>query len=135
MNYASPRILSVGQCHFDGPWMKRVLEEHLGAVVEQADFASEAVNKAGGQHYDLILVNREFDRDQSSGLSLIPDLIAASPQTPVMLVSDFEEAQEAAIGQGAIRGFGKSNLDTAETLQRLKQAVHSAPTTGRHHPK
>ena len=37
MNHHPPHILSVGQCQFDGPWMKRVLEQQLGAVVESAD--------------------------------------------------------------------------------------------------
>lgn len=125
MKHHSPRILSIGQCQNDGPWMRRVLKKHLGAVVEEADSASEAVSKARQSRYDLILVNRELAFEQSSGLDLVPGLIAISPETPVMLVSDYEEAQVAAIEQGAARGFGKSDFETTETLGRLAKVVHS----------
>ena len=127
MNVESPRILNVGMCQNDGPWMKRVLKKRLGVAVDDAGTASEALAKAERHRYQLILVNRELDRDQSSGLELVSGLIAAIPQTPVMLVSDFEEAQAAAIEQGAARGFGKRDFDTPETLERLRDIVGSEP--------
>jgi DNA-binding NarL/FixJ family response regulator len=128
MNLHPPRILSIGQCQIDGPRMKRVLEQNLGAVVEDADSASEAVDKARQHRYHLILVNRELAGDNSSGLDVAAQLIALHPQTPVMIVSDFESAQAAAVRRGALRGFGKSELEQTETLRRLAQIVRSAPT-------
>ena len=103
------------------------LKKHLGVAVDDAATASEALAKAERHRYRLILVNRELDRDHSSGLELVPNLIAASPQTPVMLVSDFEEAQAAAIEQGAARGFGKRDFDTPATLARLREIVGAGP--------
>jgi CheY-like chemotaxis protein len=127
MNLRPPHILSVGQCMFDGPWMKRVLEQHLGAVVETADSASEAVDRAGQNRYQLILVNRKLDRDDSSGLEVVSELIGMKLDTPIMIVSDFEAAQAAAEQKGALRGFGKSDLESAETLARLTEIVRSTP--------
>jgi DNA-binding NarL/FixJ family response regulator len=126
MNLHPPRVLNVGQCHIDGPWMKRVLEQHLGAVVEGADSAREAVDKARQNHYQLILVNRELAQDNSSGLDVVSELIALNPQTPVMIVSDYEVVQAAAEQQGALRGFGKSDLESTETLERLAETVRPA---------
>ena len=127
MNHDSPRILNVGQCHIDGPWMKRVLEGQLGAVVDGADSPEEAADQARRHRYRLILVNRELAHDSTSGLDVVSELIAEHPRTPVMLVSDLPEAQAAAVERGAVPGFGKSELETAETLQRLAKIVESGP--------
>jgi DNA-binding NarL/FixJ family response regulator len=126
MSLDSPRILSIGQCHIDGPRIKRVLRQHLGAVVEEADSASEAASKARHSRYDLILINRELDRDHSSGVDLVSELVAINSRTPVMIVSDFENAQQSAMQHGAVRGFGKSDLESIETLSQLRAAVASA---------
>ena len=123
----SPRVLSVGQCGVDGPWIKRVFQNRLGAVVEEANLPSEALAKARHTHYQLILINRELARDYSSGLDLIPDLLAIQPETPVMIVSNYDDAQESAIERGAARGFGKNDLESPETLDRLKAVLQ--PTT------
>ena len=127
MNHDSPRILNVGQCHIDGPWMKRVLEGRLGAVVDGADSPQEAADQARRHRYQLILVNRELAHDTASGLDVVSELIAGNPRTPVMLVSDLPEAQAAAVEQGAVPGFGKSELETVETLERLAEIVRSGP--------
>jgi DNA-binding NarL/FixJ family response regulator len=126
MNHDSPRILNIGQCQIDGPWMKTVLEKKLRAVVEEADSASEAVTKARHHRYGLILVNRELARDGSSGLELVPELVAVSPQTPVMIVSDRDEAQASAVERGAAPGFGKRDFETPATLERLEKILHSS---------
>jgi CheY-like chemotaxis protein len=123
MNVDAPRILNVGQCQIDGPWMKDVLEERLGVVVENADSASEAAEKARRHRYRLILVNRELAHDSASGLDVVSELVARDPQTPVMMVSDYAEAQAAAVERGAIPGFGKRDFESAETLERLAEIV------------
>jgi len=73
--------------------------------------------------YSLVLVNRIFDGDGSSGVDFIADLKKQADSPPVMLISDYTDAQQAAIGNGAAPGFGKSSLGSAETIDRLKQAI------------
>ena len=75
----------------------------------------------------MILVNRKLDRDDSSGLEVVSELIGLNPQMPVMLVSDFKAVQDAAVQAGALPGFGKSDLESTETLKRLAETVRSAP--------
>jgi hypothetical protein len=68
-----------------------------------------------------------LDRDSASGLDVVSELIAEHPHTPVMLVSDLPEAQAAAVERGAVPGFGKSELESVETLERLAEIVRSGP--------
>ncbi len=69
-----------------------------------------------------MLVNRVFDADGSSGLDFIKTLKAdaALTATPVMLVSNYEDAQAQAVAVGAVPGFGKATLGQPAMLERVK---------------
>ncbi len=121
-------ILDVGQCGFDGPTMKRLFEEQLGASVHSASTADEARRKLASSKYDLVLVNREFAADGDSGIDLIEEFKRTGVTVPVMLVSDRPEAQEAAVKLGALPGFGKSALDDPATYDLIARAArHKHP--------
>lgn len=122
MGKAQPKILSVGQCGFDGPNIRRMLEEKLGAQVDSADSLEETQQMLQEQAYSLVLVNRELHQDGSSGIELIGQ-IAPSANAPVMLVSNFDDAQQQAQAKGAIRGFGKAALHDEATLELLRSAI------------
>lgn len=110
---SSRRILNVGQCGFDHSNISRYLSRGFDAEVARADDFEEAVTKLrNGGHFDLVLVNRVTDSDGSMGLDLIRTLKADAElaKVPVMLVSNYEDAQEAAIGLGAVPGFGKADV-------------------------
>jgi CheY-like chemotaxis protein len=117
----SPRVLSVGQCGFDGPQIARFLQREFGAEVEHADRAGEALEKLRGGSYDLVLVNRIGDRDGAPGLDLIASIKADErlAAVPVMLVSNFPEAQQEAIAAGAVPGFGKAELDSSKAVDAV----------------
>jgi len=120
---SAKRILDVGQCGVDGPRIGRFLTRTLGYAVDRAHSREQAVGLAAANHYDLVLVNRVLDRDRSSGLEVIAALRAADPGLKVMLVSDLEGAQVEAVKLGALRGFGKAELETAETEEIIRAAV------------
>jgi len=44
-------------------------------------------------------------------------------QTPVMLITNFDEHQQTAIQAGAVQGFGKSGLLSEETRQAIAAAL------------
>ncbi len=121
---AAPRILDVGQCGFDHGAISGYLAERFGARVERAHTAEEARRMLQSAPYDLVLINRLLDMDGSSGLDLIrtlkedPDEPLAA--VPVMLVSDYPEAQGTAQELGAAPGFGKASLRAPETFARIK---------------
>jgi len=119
------RILSIGQCGFDNGNISRTLRTAFGAEVVPVDSSEEALEQLCQESFDLVLVNRVFDRDGDSGLDLIrqlketPDL----SQVPVMLVSNYEEAQQQAVAAGALPGFGKSSLGQPGMLESVRAVL------------
>lgn len=118
---AKPRVLNVGQCDFDHGNIGRLLSEEFGARVDRAATSDEAIRSIQGGGYSLVLVNRVFDVDGAQGLDLIKRMRADEKlaDVPVMLVSNFADAQEAAVALGARPGFGKDALTNRQTRARL----------------
>ncbi|MCE9597839.1 MAG: response regulator [Spirochaetia bacterium] len=118
----SPKVLDVGQCRPDHSSI-RYLFESLGVQVEQSHLAPEALERVAKEKFDLVLVNRKLDYDYSDGTDFIRQLKAdpATRNTPVMLISNYEDAQEEAIGLGAEPGFGKLQMSDPTVKNRLKQ--------------
>ena len=124
------RVLDVGQCDMDHGNITQLLTTAFGAAVDRAHSQEEALNAVMSTKYDLVLVNRVFDADGSEGLGFIKQTQQeeATRNVPVMLVSNFEDAQESAIALGAVRGFGKSGLHENATIEILAAALHTANT-------
>jgi CheY-like chemotaxis protein len=119
------RVLDVGNCSMDHGSIRRLVEGQLGAEVVQNHTQAEALETLRRGRFDLVLVNRKFDHDYSDGLELIR-AIKSQPElagTPVMLISNYEEYQQAAVEAGALRGFGKSELASPETAERLRDVL------------
>jgi DNA-binding response OmpR family regulator len=117
------RVLSVGQCGFDNFGIERTIRSHFAAEVLTADSAQEAIATLGQGDISLVLINRVLDADGSAGMDLIKSIKAdpALEKVPVMLVSNHEDAQKAAVEAGAIPGFGKAALGHPPTIERLKR--------------
>ena len=115
------RILSVGQCGPDNHSISRMLTQHFEVTIDRADTADETFEMMRQHAYDLVLVNRKLDADYSDGSAILkhiksdPDLAS----TIVMIVSNFEDAQQAAVEAGAARGFGKAELNAPDVIARL----------------
>ena len=122
-----PIILSAGQCHPDQASITRTLKATFGSSVSilSASSHEETLAQAKERAVDLILINRLYDSTGTEGLKTIVDL-KADPGTafiPVMMVSNFAHAQEAAVDLGALPGFGKAALNEKATSQKLQHAV------------
>ena len=116
-----PRILSVGQCHMDGPRIRRHLESTFEATVDSAESASEASDEMAARDYDLVLVNRILDATGEQGQDVVRDAVGRG--VPVMLVSNFEDAQKKAVDAGAKPGFGKAALGDDAADQAIRDAL------------
>lgn len=117
------RVLDVGNCDPDHAAIKRMIEANFAAVVDRVHGPEDTLAALQSQRYDLVLINRKLDRDYSDGLEIIkllkkPD--AAFRDIPVMLITNYAEHQQLAIAAGAAHGFGKLELHTPETKQRLQ---------------
>ena len=115
------KVLSVGNCSFDHGMIEELISANFDAQVAAASLQDEALEILRADRFDLVLVNRKLVTDSSEGVELI-ERIKADPQLanlPVMLLSNYPEAQGEAVAAGAKPGFGKAELDRPETLEKL----------------
>jgi CheY-like chemotaxis protein len=117
------RVLDVGNCGPDHAAIKRLMGR-FDADVVQADGAIDALAALRGGGIDLVVVNRKLDMDYSDGMEVIRQIKADAElaATPVMLITNYSEHQDAAEQLGALRGFGKLEYDKPETHERIAAA-------------
>lgn len=124
-----PRILDVGNCDPDHAAIKKMLGA-LPCVLDRVMHVEDALAALRTRSYALVLVNRLIFADGSDGLPLIERMQtdAVLRRIPVMMVSNFPEAQDRAVAAGAQRGFGKGALEDPRTIAMIRgvmgQATH-----------
>ena len=122
---AVQRVALVGHCGFDSGSLSRLAGEIApGAEVVRINDQRglDEVADAGS----LLLVNRVLDGRfdvGDSGIQLIASLSKRDSAPPMMLVSNYADAQEQAQAAGALPGFGKSEVGSAALRQRLTKIV------------
>lgn len=120
------RILSVGQCGPDHSAIAGFFARSFDDVqIDTAKLPPDTMEKLRANEYDLVLVNRKLDEDYSDGLEIIK-AIKSDPElkpTPVMLVTNYAEHQDAAVAEGALRGFGKLEFGEPDTVERVRAAL------------
>ena len=117
-------VVLVGHC---GPDMF-MLKTAVGRALPEATIVAVNDVDALGEYRTpeaLLLVNRELDGgfDSSSGIELIQQVIQQDNPPAVMLISNYEDAQQEAIAAGATLGFGKTQLYDQSTTQLLREAA------------
>ncbi len=115
------RVLSVGNCAFDHASIRRMIETSFDAVLIDAHNEEDAFAAMLNGQIDLVLVNRKLSRGRSDGIEIIRRLKKTTELSsiPVMLITNYAEYQEQAVEAGAEWGFGKGELGSPETLERL----------------
>jgi response regulator RpfG family c-di-GMP phosphodiesterase len=122
-------VISVGQCGYDNSRIRSLIRSIDSTVeIKETDSHQETMEVlASLGEAALVLVNRVFDMDGSSGMDLIGQLKSKDSEfanIPVMLVSNYEKSQAEAIANGAIQGFGKSELQSVETRQKIVSVLN-----------
>ena len=114
-------VLDVGNCSPDHSSIRNMLEKNFDVSVDQVMFVDEAIARMQARKYDLVLVNRLIFDDGSEGIDLLRVAKAdpAVAATPIMMLSNYEEAQAAAIAAGAERGFGKAAIGQSDVIGLL----------------
>src|SRR3954467_14858489 len=115
----SKKVVLVGHCGPDSSFLRMsVSAADRNFKVVSADDLEElyAQLKDGA---DLLLLNRElgYGFDDSMGVDLIRSLRPKPPDLKMMLVSNYPEAQAAAVAAGAVPGFGKRELGSTRVAQ------------------
>jgi DNA-binding NtrC family response regulator len=116
-------VLSIGQCGYDDSRIGQVVRSALGASLDRASSPEDAQGKMQAKKYDLVLVNRVFDAGTGMGVDFIGQMKKSGETTPMMLVSDYADAQAAAMANGAVPGFGKSAIASPEVGNLLRATV------------
>lgn len=122
----SCKVLSVGQCRPDHAAISHFLSSNFDAEVVAAALPADAQIALSSQEISLVLINRKLDADYSDGMEILRS-IKANQETadiPVMLISNFAEWQEKAVAEGATYGFGKAELGSPETANRVRYALN-----------
>src|SRR4051794_24161890 len=106
------KVALVGHCGPDSSFLRIVVSraERDVQVVSVDDDSDLKKALEGG--VDLLLLNRELDYGfhEQEGVALIRKLRATYPHVKTMLVSNYPDAQAAAVAEGALPGFGKRDL-------------------------
>lgn len=119
-----PRVIDVGNCGFDHGSLSGLLRQQFQTNCDSVANGDELLRELKHGDVSLIIVNRIFDSDGGDGVGLIGQL-KQNPDTaniPVMLLSNYPDAQAKAVALGALPGFGKSSL-RSETTRELLASV------------
>lgn len=119
----SKTVIDCGNCGPDYNAIRQMVQANFEAVVLQTHGLEDTLELLGQREVNLITVNRKLDRDYTDGMDVIRG-IKADPRftsIPVMLVTNYEEHQQAAIAEGAVQGFGKLTVRAAGTVELLQQ--------------
>jgi CheY-like chemotaxis protein len=123
------RVLDVGNCVPDHNAIHRMLTSNFDVEVLQTHGLQDTLETLHNTAVDLVLINRKLDQDYSDGTEILKAIKqdASLASVPVMIVTNYAEHQDAAVALGALRGFGKLELRSAETQQKLAAVLESAP--------
>lgn len=126
------RVLNVGHCSADGAAIKSFLKQNFDVDVVSAATADEAMSSLHNSPFDLVLINRVFDADGQSGLTLLQDIKnhAGLSKVPVILISNLAEAQKKALDRGAAPGFGKQDIGSAKAIDCLAEVLSADDSEG-----
>jgi DNA-binding NarL/FixJ family response regulator len=128
------KIALVGHCGPDSSYLRMTVSRaSKDAQILMADDDSE-FQQVLDQDPDLILFNRElgYGFQDKMGVDAIKRLKASRPHLKTMLVSNYPDAQAAAVANGALPGFGKREIGSPKVTEVLKAALETpadAPTS------
>lgn len=121
------RVLDVGQCGPDHATIRNFLTANFDCEVVQTHGLADTLSKLKAGEFHLVLINRKLDANYSDGIEILRAIKAdeATAHVPVMLVTNYPEHQDAAVADGAHRGFGKLEFHRAETCEKLAAVLAS----------
>ena len=118
-------VVLVGHCGPDSSFLRMAVSSaERGITISMADDAQELKSALAGG-VDLVLLNRElgWGFDQPLGVDVIKTFRSHYPNTRFMLVSNYAEAQAAAVAAGGVPGFGKREIGQPRVAQLIREAL------------
>ena len=121
----SKKVALVGHCGPDSSFLRiAVSRAHKEVQVLMIDDDRD-LKRSLDDGVDLLLLNRQLDFgfDEQEGVALIRRIRANYPHVKTMLVSNYPDAQAAAVAEGALPGFGKREVNTPRVAELLREAL------------
>jgi two-component system, chemotaxis family, chemotaxis protein CheY len=123
----SKRIALIGHCGPDSSYL-RMAVGRAGRDIEiiAADDGVD-LQRVLDEGVDLLLFNRVLDYgfEETEGVELLRKLRNKHPELKMMLVSNYPEAQDAAVKAGALPGFGKREIGSPRVTEMIREAITS----------
>ena len=118
------QIVLVGHCGFDSQMLSKFASSASGGI-PICSCKSEAQLNEYKNEESLLLINRVLDGDFEStrGVELIKKLAEAPCPPKMILISNYEDAQQLAEANGAMPGFGKSDLHNDFACDCIEKAI------------
>lgn len=124
----SPRkVALVGHCGPDSSYLRMTISSAIkNATILSADDDAE-LHEVLGENVDLLLFNRElgYGFSENEGVRVIDRLRGEYPSLKMMLISNYPDAQAAAVAAGALPGFGKRDIGSPKVKEILRGAVEA----------
>ena len=119
------KVALVGHCGPDSSYLRMTISSIERGVQILAADDDESLQKILGSGVSLMLFNRvlDFGFDEHEGIAMIRKLHKHYPKLKMMLVSNYAEAQAAAVLAGALPGFGKRDLGSPRVKEMLREAL------------
>ena len=120
------RVALVGHCGPDASYLRlavaRAVKDAQVVFADDQNALNKLIDNGG---VDLILLNRQLDYgfETDEGVELIKRLRATHPALKAMLVSNYPEAQQAAVQVGAVEGFGKREIGSPKVSELIRTAL------------
>jgi hypothetical protein len=119
------KVALVGHCGPDSSYLRIAVSRAAKDVhVVMADDTRE-LTQVLTDGVDLLLLNRQLDFgfDDHEGVAVIRKLRPHYPNVKMMLVSNYPDAQAAAVAEGALPGFGKREVNTPKVAELIREAL------------
>ena len=121
----SKKVALVGHCGPDSSFLRIAVSRAAKDLKVLSADDSQALQRVLDDGVDLLLLNRQLDFgfDVEGGVDIIRKLRPHYPQVKMMLVSNYPDAQAAAVAEGALPGFGKRELNTPKVAAMIREAL------------
>ena len=123
------KVLLVGHCGPDSAYLRQSVRKAVQDVeILSADDGRELTKTLEAGPVDLVLFNRElgYGYDPDTGVEAIRALRSVYPELKMILVSNYDDAQRAALQAGGQPGFGKRDLGTPKVAELLREVLGTA---------
>jgi two-component system chemotaxis response regulator CheY len=129
MGKLGKKVVLVGHCGPDSSYLRMAVSAAGPDVSVTAADDEQSLQRVLAAGVDLVLLNRILDYgfDEDEGVPLIARLKGTHPNLKTMLVSNYADAQAAAVAAGALPGFGKREIGTPKVKQLLQRALVDEP--------